>query len=105
MSVGNEIHVEDIGTVFRLLTTDCGTVVDISTATSLQICFTTPNTLFTKVATFTGVGTDGLFQYKTVDGDIFEEGGWEWQGVISFPNGDLFHTNVREFEVFPNICE
>jgi hypothetical protein len=104
MSVGNEIHLDDIGTIFRILATDCGTVVDISSATSLQICFTAPSSPFTKVATTTGVGTDGLFEYKAVVGDIFEIGAWQWQGVIVFPNGDVFHTNVREFEVFDNIC-
>lgn len=104
MSVGNEIHVDDIGTIFRILATDCGSIVDLSTATSLQICFTSPSTAFSKVSTVTGIGTDGLFQYKAVQGDLFEVGAWEWQGIIVFPNGDVFHTNVREFEVFPNIC-
>lgn len=105
MSVGNEIHVDDVGTIFRILTTDSGSIVDISLANSLQICFTSPNTLFTKVATFTGVGTDGLFQYTAEEGDLFEVGHWQWQGLIRFPGGSLFHTNVRDFEVFPNICE
>lgn len=104
MSVGNEIHVDDIGTVFRILTTDCGSIVDISTANSLQICFTSPTTEFTRVATFTNVGTDGLFQYQVVQDDLFEVGHWEWQGIVNFLNGGEFHTNVREFEVFPNIC-
>ena len=104
MSTENEIHVGDIGTVFRQEVTDCGSIVDISTATSLQICFTSPNTMFTRVSTFTGVGTDGLHQYVAVAGDLFEQGCWQWQGIIVFPSGNLFHTNIKEFDVHPNIC-
>ena len=103
--MSEEIHVDDIGTIFRLALTDSGSIVDISTTSSLQVCFTTPNTVFTKIGTLTNVGTDGLFQYTSVEGDLFEIGSWEWQGVIVFPNGHVFHTNVREFEVFPNICD
>jgi len=104
-SCDQEIHQFDIGTVFRLELTDCGTPVDVSTATSLAICFLKPSQeVLTAVATFTNVGTDGLIQYTTVANDIDEVGGWSWQGVISFPNGSIFHSAVREFEVFSNIC-
>ena len=100
-----EIHQFDVGTIFRFLLTDCGTPADVSTATSLAICFLKPDqTVLTKTATFTNVGTDGLIQYTTVPGDIDQVGGWQWQGVVAFPGGSIFHSAVREFEVFTNIC-
>jgi len=105
----NEIHVADIGTVFRQLVTDCGTPVDISTATSLTICFlTAANTTVSVVATFTNVGTDGLMQYTVTSSQFLDTAGdWEWQGKIYFGAASppqLFHSNTKTFEVFGNLC-
>jgi len=105
----NEIHIADIGTIFRQLVTDCSTVVDISTATSLTICFQRPDlSVETVVATFTNVGTDGLMEY-TVTTSLFldQTDEWSWQGKIYFGAASppqLYHTNVKTFEVFANIC-
>lgn len=109
MSVGNEIHVADIGTIFKQTLTDCGTVVDISTATSLSICFKKPDAaVATVVATFTGVGTDGCMQYTVTSSEFLDQvGDWEWQGRVHFgavSPEQLYHTNVKTFEVFENIC-
>jgi hypothetical protein len=107
MSAANEIHVGDIGTVFRQTITDCGSIVDLSGVASLQICFKKPdNEVVTVAATFTNVGTDGLMDY-TIPNSAFldQEGCWSWQGIIHFGATQLWHTNVLEFEVFSNVCE
>ncbi len=109
MSTADEIHVGDLGTVFRQLVTDCGSVVDLSTATSLSICFlTAAQTTTTVAATFTNVGTDGLMQYTVISSEFLDtEGEWSWQGKIYFGAASppqLFHTNTLTFEVFANLC-
>lgn len=117
MSAGNEIHVGDIGTRFSFTMTDCGSIVDISLATTLAICFSPPTSPdFTRVATFTntllggaGDGSDGKGEYATIAGDIGANsldaagvGGWSWQVVVELPSG-TFRTNIKEFEVFENL--
>ena len=106
MSANNEIHIGDIGTAFRQLITDCGSIVDLTSAVSLQICFLKPDqTVITKVATTTNIGTDGLMQHTVVDSlFIDQEGCWQWQGIVHFGPTQIWHTNVLAFDVFPNIC-
>lgn len=110
MSTGDEIHVGDIGTVFRALITDCGTPVDLASASSLLACFDPPgNDPFTRAMTFVstinsgaGDGSDGFIEYTSVTSDLFIEGEWEWQAQVIIAAG-RFHTNVASFEVFPNL--
>jgi len=107
MSTGEEeIHLNDIGTVFRQLITDCGSIVDLTSATSLAICFSKPDEVVATVAaTTTGIGTDGLMQHTVTDSAFLDQTGcWKWQGVIIFSATQMWHTDVLEFEVFPNIC-
>lgn len=105
----SEIHVGDMGTVFRHLVTDSGSIVDLSTATSLSMCFlTAAQTTVTVAATFTNSGTDGLMEYTVVSSEFLDtEGEWSWQGKIYFGSASpvqMFHTNTTTFEVFANIC-
>jgi len=102
-----EIHIADVGTIFRQQVTDCGSITDISGANSIVFCFQKPDeTIVTVAATFTGVGTDGLAQYTVAASSFLDqEGGWGWQSIIYFPTGAVFHSELKEFEVVPNICE
>lgn len=110
MSAGDEIHVGDIGTIFRALITDCGTPVDLSTASQLLACFDPPdNDAFTRTMTFVstvssgaGDGSDGFIEYTSITSDLFVGGCWEWQTQVTIVAG-RFHTNVASFEVFPNL--
>ncbi len=70
------IHVGDVGTVFRLEIKEWDetlldwVILDISTATTIELKFTHPNdSLITKTASFTTDGTDGQLEYKTLVGD------------------------------------
>lgn len=112
MSAGNEIHVGDVGTIFRALITDCGTPVDLSSASQLQACFNplgSPGSHFTRAMTFVstvnsgaGDGSDGFIEYTTVTSDLFISGEWEWQAQVTIASG-LFHTNIASFLVFDNL--
>lgn len=99
----DEIHVNDIGTVFRGTVQDGTSVVDISGATTIQILFKPSGAATrTKTAVLTGDGTDGQMQYTTVDGDLNVDGVWEWQGQVVLPAG-TWRTDVKTFVVHRNL--
>lgn len=106
MSTSGEIHLNDVGTVFRQLVTDCGTPVDLSTATSLQICFQKPDqSTFTQLATLTDAASPAYMQTTILTSAVLDQTGcWSWQGVVMFSSSQIWRTNVQEFEVFSNIC-
>jgi hypothetical protein len=61
-----EVHVGDVGTVFRLTLSDGSTIVDASGATTKEILFRKPSgAVVTKSAAFTTDGTDGKIEYVT----------------------------------------
>lgn len=99
----NEVHVGDIGTVFRLTIYDDTTLANLSGATTKQILFSKPSgMLLTKTAVFTTDGTDGKIQYVTVAGDLDEAGQWTIQGylVLSTWTG---HTDKHHLSVYANV--
>ena len=99
----NEIHLNDIGTIFRLTIKDGDSVVDISGATTKNIIFTSPGgTSTTQAGSFTNSGTDGKLQYTSVSGDINEVGTWELQASLVMTAG-TFKSDVSMFEVHRNI--
>ena len=71
MSIG-EVHVGDIGTIFRHTVYDQdGDIVDISTADPIKIIFNKPDgTALVKTAELTGDGTDGQMEYTTITADL-----------------------------------
>jgi hypothetical protein len=107
------VHLGDVGTIFRITVvektynaaTDCwdDTVVDISSASRMEILFLLPSGKTRgRPAAFTTDGTDGLIQYTTVDGDIDEAGGkakpWTFSGWVLRPSGQ--HTTLsHQFRV------
>lgn len=105
MSSG-EIHVGDIGTIFRVTVTDQdGSIVDISGASTRLILLRDPyGKKLSKTGAFTTDGTDGKMQYASVSGDIGRAGTWKIQGKVIIPAG-TFYTDITEFEVYSNVPE
>lgn len=70
------IHVGDIGTIFRLTIKDtAGTAINVSTASVKYIYFEAPDgTKTKKTAAFYTNGSDGIIQYIAVLGDIDQVG-------------------------------
>lgn len=99
-----EIHLNDIGTVFELTVYEGDVIVDVSSAVSLNIYFRKPDgtTVLTKSAAFTTDGTDGKIRYVTVDGDLDTTGGWKIQGRVELPTG-RWSTDVQSFKVYSNL--
>ena len=102
--MADNIHVNDIGTIFRLTMTDSnGVVLDISGATTQEIVFEKPDgTLLTKTSVFTNTGTDGKMQYLSVSGDLNSRGIWHLQGHVILPGGE-WRSSRGHFEVLPNL--
>lgn len=103
----NEVHLDDIGTIFRATIKEINggvaTAIDISNATTKQLIFTKPGgTKVTQTAAFTNAGIDGKMQYTVVSGDIDELGWWTVQGYVKTPVGE-WHTNTQQFKVYSNL--
>ena len=74
----NEIHLNDIGTIFEVTVQDDGVIVDISGATTKEIIFKkSRGEVLTKAAVFSTDGVDGKMRYVAVAGDLDERGQWE----------------------------
>jgi len=104
MSYRDEIHVNDIGTIFTITITENGTPVDISSATTKEFHFDMPNAngKFSKDASFVTDGTDGKLKYVSESEVLAIAGDWEIQAYIVMPNGS-WSTNIDTFRVFENI--
>jgi len=99
-----DIHEDDIGTTLTLTITDCGTTLDISTASSLSIFIRKPDgTLLTRTGVFTTDGTDGKIYYVTVAGDTDVAGTYKIQGKVTFPSTASYYTNSATFHVERNL--
>ena len=99
----NEIHLNDIGTIFEITVQDDGAVVDISGATTKEIIFKkSRGDVVTKAAVFSSDGTDGRMKYVTVANDLDERGQWELQAHVVLASGD-WRSDVDVFTVHPNL--
>ena len=100
----NEVHVNDIGTVFKLTAKDqTGATFDISAASGLSIIFQKPDgTSVEKTASLSTDGTDCNFHYFYVTGDINDAGKWSVQGSLNYGTSG-WYTDIAKFTVYRNI--
>lgn len=100
---GKEIHIGDIGTAFQVTLYDCDTVVDVSSATTVEIIFLKPDgTKVTQTASFVTDGIDGVIQYLSQNGDLDQSGGWKLQAHIVLPTGEWW-SDTDKFKVYENL--
>ena len=102
-----EVHVGDIGTIFRATLSDDSGVVDLSATTSKTIILFDPAGNSTShAASFFTDGTDGIIQYAGVSGDIFLDGQWAWEAQIEFVDGaQRWASDDNKFQVFAPLRE
>jgi hypothetical protein len=99
----NETHLDNIGTTFKLTVKDAGTVVDISSATTLNVIFVKPGgTTLTKTGVLVSDGTDGIMKYVTISGDLNEVGTWQLQGKVTFTSA-TYYSDIHTFKVHRNL--
>lgn len=99
-----EIHLNDIGTIFKLSIKDCQNgIVDISSATNVMITFKKPSgSSMVKLGTLFTDGTDGIVQYVTIANDLDEIGSWKIQAKVNLPTGS-WNSNIESFKVYDNL--
>lgn len=101
--MAQEIHLNDVGTVFELTATDGGVVVNLSTASVKQIIFAKPSgATLTQNASFVTDGTDGKVKYTTVAGDLDMLGNWQVQLYVELATGK-WKSNIQRFRVYGNL--
>jgi len=101
--MASQIHVGDIGTTLIGTVLDDGAVVDISSASSMQMIIKRPDqTTMTKTASNYTDGTDGKMKYVTVTDDIDQVGNWKIQGKVVIGSA-TYYSSVSTFKVHCNI--
>lgn len=99
----NEIHKDDIGTIFEVTVKDGSIAVDVSGATTKDIIFKKPNgSTLTKASVFVSDGTNGKIKYTSIAGDLDVIGVWKIQSHLVL-SGGTWKTDVGSFEVFDNL--
>ncbi|MCE7738377.1 MAG: hypothetical protein GPJ50_03270 [Candidatus Heimdallarchaeota archaeon] len=98
-----EIHEEDIGTIFEVTVKEDGSVVDVSTATTKEFHFKKPSgEILSKPTDFVTNGTDGKLKYTTIANDLDESGGWSIQVYLVLSSG-TWSSDIIDFMVYKNI--
>jgi hypothetical protein len=93
--MASQMHVNDVGNTLVGTVLDDGEVVDISSATSIEMILKKPDqTTVTKTAVFSTNGTDG--------GDLDQSGNYKIQGKVEIA-GSTFYSNISTFKVYCNI--
>lgn len=103
MACVEEIHLGDIGTIFRLTIVDCDVPVDISSASTMEITFKPPQGASkVKTPVFNTDGTNGIIDYTTIVDDLDEVGQWKMQARVTLPTG-TWRSNIETFKVHSNL--
>jgi hypothetical protein len=103
MTITQEIHVDDVGTILVGVFRNASGVVDVSGALTKTIYLYRPGgSVLTKEAVLTTDGTDGSIQYTVAEGDLDIAGVWKIQGFVSLPSGS-WHSQIETFRVYPNL--
>lgn len=99
----NEVHVGDIGTIFRVTVLDANSAIDISGATTRQLIFQKPDgSTLTRSGSLTTDGTDGKLEYASVSGDLDMAGRWSLQVYLVLATWEG-KSDIGSFIVYPNL--
>lgn len=101
----NEIHQNDIGTIFEITLKDDAGVVDLTGATTLNILFKKPDeagTIVTKPGVPDADPKLGILRYTTIAEDLDVPGGWKVQVFLVLPGGS-WSSDVGGFTVHENL--
>jgi hypothetical protein len=103
MSCSADLHVNDTGSQFLVTFKDCGQIVNLASATLIQIIFHKPDgSEVTKTALLYTDGTDGIAYYTTVNGDLNISGWWIIQGYLEIGTNH-WHSDTKRFIVKENL--
>lgn len=91
-----EVHIGDVGTLYRVTITDSGTPLDLTPATTTELIFRFGAAApVVKPAT---VETDGTYWYLVCEAEAgfhAQAGPYRVQARVVFPDGSVYHSDVR----------
>jgi len=94
-----------VGVRFVVEILDNGVAVDISAATTMEVCLRAPSGGDkVKTATFTNTGSDGKIQFDTVVTDLDELGRWKVGAHIITPTDERKTPTSALITVVDSIC-
>ena len=103
MSQYKDVHLDDVGTVFRITLKEDGAIVPVNGATVQKIRFYRPEAgVIEKTSVFTTDGTNGQIQYVAEAGFLNEVGTWKLQGYVELPEGK-WSSEIGVFTVSKNL--
>jgi len=99
-----EVHVGDWGTELRLTLKDGSTVVNLTDAVWIRYRISDPDevVMIRDAVIRNPPGTDGKIKYVFVDGELDQEGTWEYQVKVLFPSG-FWQSDILNFVVYENL--
>lgn len=103
--MSQEIHENDIGTVFEITLKDDGVIVDISgTATKAIILRQPDGTATSYSAEFKTDGTDGILTYTSTSAILTPPGIWHLQAAVTWAGPTQeWKSDIYEFRVYENL--
>jgi hypothetical protein len=91
----DEVHLGDVGTLYKLRLTDAGVPFDPTSATTKQIIFKLPSGTVTKGATVLQDGNDFYLTYQVTDPGFHSLPGRVFvQAHLVFPDGSIYSSSV-----------
>lgn len=103
MSCSTDVRVGDIGISFKVTIEDCGSAVDVSSASTKQILLYKPDgTVLTKSASFFTSGVDGIIKYDTVSGDLDIAGFWRIEAYVILGSSE-YYSEIERFRVYNHL--
>jgi hypothetical protein len=94
-----DIHVGDIGTIFRVTIVDGSSIVPLSGASIMSILFEKPDgTVVTVSGEWTTDGSDGKIECASYEGLLDMDGTWEI-GAIIVTNEGRWEATSQSFKV------
>lgn len=101
--MSEEIHVGDVGTEFRITILEGAAVVDLSSASSIDIIIKRPDgTLITANGSLYTDGTDGIIYYNILVGDLDQGGIYKIQAVVTI-GAATYSSSIGSFKVMCNL--
>jgi len=99
----NEVHIGDIGTLFKINVKDGASIVILTGTASRQIIFKRPDgTTVTATPNLFTDGTDGILTHVIATGTFNQEGTFKFQIQYSNAAG-MWHSDLVPFDVYPNL--
>lgn len=96
------VHLNDIGTVFRVTLMEDDVAVNLAGYTSVDFRFRKPDGTYLLVAGTVEDQDDGIISYTTVDGDLDTTGRWWLEILVDIP-GWTGTTSKKSFFVYENL--